>query len=605
VLTSLGDKDPRQIGPYRIQGLLGRGGMGAVYLGFSPDDKSVAVKVPAPALASDEKFRARFRREVTAARRVHGRAVAAVLDADTSGDRPWMATEYVEGKSLAEAVSERGQLDERLLTGLAIGLAEALVAIHDVGVVHRDLKPANIVLAWDGPRVIDFGVASASDTTQHTGTGVLIGTIVWMAPEQLRGERAGPPADIFAWGACVAYAATGQPPFRAPTPEAVGLRILSAAPELGAVPAALLPIVRAALDKDPARRPTAAQLRDRLLRGGAVEELLGDATTAAETERIATGDDRYGTALARLWELPPGTPPPPPPGRRHQQTPPYHQAAGYSNPAYADRGYSDPGYSDHGYSGPGWAYAVVGGRHIQGDSGYRDPGHPAAGGARPPAQARGRRGATIALVVVALLVVLGGAAAAAVALANRGSTGPDTASTGGPATGGPLGAGPGTATAPGGGNPGVPGSLAGTPRQTSASPRRLTSQEVAATVRDKGYTPNLATFHANRALNVVIGSRTIPGGGSDGGDVLAEQAFVFSDTDFLGTDTSEPSRQIKVVATTDAYAVLEYGIFDTGDADCCPSRTVRVRYNWDGKKFTPQKPDAIPPADPDVDGSRR
>ena len=147
MLTSLGDKDPRQIGPYRIQGLLGRGGMGAVYLGFSPDDKSVAVKVPAPALASDEKFRARFRREVTAARRVHGRAVAAVLDADTSGDRPWMATEYVEGKSLAEAVSERGQLDERLLTGLAIGLAEALVAIHDVGVVHRDLKPANIVLA--------------------------------------------------------------------------------------------------------------------------------------------------------------------------------------------------------------------------------------------------------------------------------------------------------------------------------------------------------------------------------------------------------------------------------------------------------------------------
>jgi len=600
VLTSLGDKDPRQIGPYRIQGLLGRGGMGAVYLGFSPDDRSVAVKVPAPALASDEQFRARFRREVAAARRVHGRAVAAVLDADTSGDRPWMATEYVEGKSLAEAVSERGQLDERLLTGLAIGLAEALVAIHDVGVVHRDLKPANIVLSWDGPRVIDFGVASASDTTQHTSTGVLIGTIVWMAPEQLRGERAGPPADIFAWGACVAYAATGRPPFGAPTPEAVGLRILSAVPELGGVPAALLPIVRAALEKDPARRPTAAQLRDRLLRGGAVEELLGDTTTAAETERITTGDDRYGTALARLWELPPGTPPPPPPGRRHEQTPPYHPAAADSGPAYSDRAYSDPGYS-----GPGRAYATAGGRDVQGDPGYRGPGHPGAGGARPPARAGGRRGATVALVVVVLLVALGGAAAAAIALANRGGTGPDTASTSGPATGGSRDAGPGTAIATVGGKPGVPGDPASTPGQASASPRRLTSQDVAATVRAKGYTPNLATFDANRALNVVIGSRTIRGGGADGGDVLAEEAFVFTDTDFLGTDTREPSRQIKVVATTDAYAVLEYGIFDVDDADCCPSRTARVRYNWDGHRFTPQNPDGIPPADPGVDGSRR
>src|SRR5262245_17945973 len=244
VLTPLGDADPREIGPYRIQGLLGRGGMGAVYLGFSPADKAVAVKVPTPALARDEEFRGRFRREVEAAKRVRGRAVAAVLDADVDGERPWMATEYVDGASLAEAVTNRGRLDDRLLTGLAVGLAEALVEIHAVGVVHRDLKPANIVLAWDGPRVIDFGVASATGATRHTSTGMLVGTIVWMAPEQLRGERAGPAADIFAWGACVAFAATGRPPFHAGSPQAVGVKIVREPPDLAGVPATLLPTVR-------------------------------------------------------------------------------------------------------------------------------------------------------------------------------------------------------------------------------------------------------------------------------------------------------------------------------------------------------------------------
>ncbi|MBL7522121.1 serine/threonine protein kinase, partial [Frankia sp. CNm7] len=277
MLTPLGDADPRQIGPYRIQGLLGRGGMGAVYLGFSPADKAVAVKVPTPALARDEEFRGRFRREVEAAQRVRGRAVAAVLDADVDGERPWMATEYVEGASLAEAVADRGRLDDRLLTGLAVGLAEALVEIHAVGVVHRDLKPANIVLAWDGPRVIDFGVASATGATRHTSTGMLVGTIVWMAPEQLRGERAGPAADIFAWGACVAFAATGRPPFHAGSPQAVGVKIVSEPPDLAGVPTTLLPTMRAALDKDPARRPSAVELRERLLRGDAVGAALAGA----------------------------------------------------------------------------------------------------------------------------------------------------------------------------------------------------------------------------------------------------------------------------------------------------------------------------------------
>ncbi|WP_045878346.1 protein kinase [Pseudofrankia sp. DC12] len=586
MLTPLGDKDPRQIGPYRIQSLLGRGGMGAVYLGFSPEDKAVAVKVPAPALARDEQFRSRFRREVAAARRVHGPAVAAVLDADTAGDRPWMATEYVEGKSLAEAVSDRGQLDDRLLTGLAAGLAEALVAIHDVGVVHRDLKPANIVLAWDGPRVIDFGVASASDTTRHTSTGVLIGTIVWMAPEQLRGERAGPAADVFAWGACVAFAATGHPPFRAPTPEAVGVRILSSAPELTGVPAGLLPVVRAALDKDPARRPTAIELRDRLLRGRA-----GDGLEGAATERVAASDERYETAMARLWELPPATPEPPA-GRRTPSGPPRSAVPRtdarqeYSTPPYA-RATPPPSYgAPRGY----------------GDSGYRGSGYPAAGsgaaGGRtpPPASRPGRRGAMVALVVVFVLLLGGGLAAAAVTLMNNSSPGSDAASTGSPNDAG-------TGSAAAGGPAGPASQLSPTTGPTTA--RRLTAQDVRARVKSLGYTAELSSFDAKRALNVVIGSKTVAGGNSDGSDARLEQAFVFTDTDYLGTDTSQPSRQIRVVATTKSYAVLEYGTFAAADPDCCPTGTARVRFNWDGKSFTPQDPAAIPPADPKVDGSRR
>lgn len=614
MLTPLGDKDPRQIGPYRIQGLLGKGGMGAVYLGFSPDDKAVAVKVPAPTLARDEQFRARFRREVDAARRVQGAAVAAVLDAETDGDRPWMATEYVEGKSLAEAVTDRGQLDERLLTGLAVGLAEALVAIHDVGVVHRDLKPANIVLAWDGPRVIDFGVASASDTTSQTSTGVLIGTIVWMAPEQLRGQRASPAADVFAWGACVAYAATGHPPFRAPTPEAVGVKILSAEPDLSGVPAGLLPIVRAALDKDPTRRPTAVQLRDRLLRGGAVDDLLG---AGAVTERVAATDDRYQTAIARLWELPAATPEPPgarrsatgvPPRAATRQefaTPPYPRSTpppGYGAPS---------GYGDSGYRGPGYAAA--------GAPGYRTP---------PPNGPAGRSGAMTALVVVFVLLVLGGVAAAAVALMHHGNNGSNAAATDSPSDATSGTAATDTTT-------GSTGSAGPSSTSPSATPQRITAQDVRAKVKAEGFSPDMSTFDASRPLNVVIGSKPAPasgggnpagdsasdGTGSDGsgsaddgsdgsgsgdsGTSMIERAFVFTDTRFLGYDTSEPSRQIKVTATAKTYVVLQYGTFAADDQDCCPSGKASVRFNWDGKNFTPQNPKEIPPTDPKVDGSRR
>ncbi|WP_261560791.1 serine/threonine-protein kinase, partial [Frankia tisae] len=287
MLTPLTSDDPGRIGPFRLANRIGAGGMGVVYLGFGDDGKPVAVKVPSLGLADNPEFRSRFRHEVAAARRVRGNSVAAVLDADLTSERPWMATEYVEGRSLADAVATRGELDDRLVHGLAIGLADALVAIHAAGVVHRDLKPANILLAWDGPKVIDFGIAHAGDNTSHTRTGMLIGTLVWMAPEQLRGERAGPPADIFAWGACVAFAAAGRPPFRGERAEAVGMQILTAEPDLDDLPADLLGVVRAALDKEPARRPTATELLARLL-GRAVRS-------------PTDSDEASETALAQVW----------------------------------------------------------------------------------------------------------------------------------------------------------------------------------------------------------------------------------------------------------------------------------------------------------------
>ena len=604
MLTPLATDDPREIGPYRIQSLIGRGGMGAVYLGFSPADKAVAVKVPSPHLARDDEFRARFRREVAAARRVHGRAVAAVLDSDADGERPWMATEYVEGASLAEAVTERGRLDEQLVRVLAAGLAEALVAIHEAGVVHRDLKPANILLSWDGPRVIDFGVASASGTTQHTSTGMLVGTIVWMSPEQLRGERATPAADIFAWGLCVAYAAAGRAPFHADNPQAVALKILNTEPDLTGVPPSLLPSVRAALDKEPAARPSAVALRDQLLRG------VDAATRAA-------GDDRYATALARLWEVPgpppghPGTPPPaygsttpgspsggyqpsPPPGYQPSPPPGYQPSPppGY-RPTTPAPAYGVPPPGGRGYGGAGYGRP---------DSGYQ-PGAPGGSWPARPAPSpppRRRSGATIALAVAFVLLV-GGAIAVAIALAGDGGGGsPDVASSTPGITGGPDTT---AATGPTGGGQSTGGGPSSSATATSPAPHHLTSQEVDAKVDSLGYQADLSTFDESRDLNVVVGSKSVAG--ADGGDTTDQIAFVFANGGYIGTDLKDPSRHIEVLQQTSTYVVLEYGTYATSDGDCCPSGTARVRYNWDGQRFTPQDEADIPPADPGVDGSRR
>jgi eukaryotic-like serine/threonine-protein kinase len=291
MLTPLTDADPRSIGTYRLSGRLGAGGMGTVYLGFDVDGQARAVKVIRSDALDDLTFRKRFRREVAAARVVRSDFVAEIRDADVDAAHPWMATEYIDGVSLSVAVADRGRLDGTMLVGLASGLADGLVAVHDAGLVHRDLKPANILLAWNGPKIIDFGVARFSDGATSTSAGALIGTVAWMAPEQLRGERAGPAADIFAWAMCTTFAALGRHPFPAERAEVSAIRILNDSPDIAGAPPELVPLLLAALAKEPAARPTAIDL---------VRALVGPDITGAAAARDATR-----RLIGREWR-PPG-----------------------------------------------------------------------------------------------------------------------------------------------------------------------------------------------------------------------------------------------------------------------------------------------------------
>ena len=210
VVEGLQPGDPQTIGPYRLVGRLGSGGMGRVYLGVSAGGRPVAVKVVRAELAEDPDFRTRFGREIAAARRVSGVFTAMVVDSDVDGPAAWLATSYVPGPSLSEAVDEHGPLPAGSLLTLAAGLAESLSAIHAAGVVHRDLKPSNVLLAEDGPRVIDFGISRAVESTALTQAGLVTGSPGYMSPEQARGYEIGPPRDIFSLGTVLAFAATGR-----------------------------------------------------------------------------------------------------------------------------------------------------------------------------------------------------------------------------------------------------------------------------------------------------------------------------------------------------------------------------------------------------------
>jgi eukaryotic-like serine/threonine-protein kinase len=252
--------DPQVIGPYRLRGQLGAGGMGRVFLGVSADGQLVAVKVVRDDLASDPGFRARFRQEVAIARKVSGPFTAPVVDADTDGPVPWLATAYVVGPCLDDAVAERGPLPIWSVLRLAEGLAEGLSAIHAAGVVHRDLKPSNVLLAKDGPRVIDFGISWAPGASTLTQSGLLVGSPGFISPEQAEGGEVGPAADVFSLGAVLAFAATGEGPFGTGSTLALVYRVIHCPPDLDRVPAELRALVRLCLAKDPAARPTAREL---------------------------------------------------------------------------------------------------------------------------------------------------------------------------------------------------------------------------------------------------------------------------------------------------------------------------------------------------------
>jgi hypothetical protein len=258
-MRGLRDADPRTIGRFRLVGVVGAGGMGQVFLGIAPDGRLAAVK---QVLADDDgTFGARFAREVEASRRVSGAYTAAVLDADPTAVTPWLASVFVAGPSLLDAVTAHGPLPETALRRLAAGLAVALVEIHRVGLLHRDLKPGNVLLAEDGPRVIDFGIAQATtDPGRLTASGALIGSPGYMSPEQVEGAPLTPASDIFALGGVLAFAATGTPPFGHVTVPALLYRVLAANPDLGRVPPSLRPLVAACLAKDSARRPTPEQI---------------------------------------------------------------------------------------------------------------------------------------------------------------------------------------------------------------------------------------------------------------------------------------------------------------------------------------------------------
>ncbi|MFC8096800.1 PQQ-binding-like beta-propeller repeat protein [Streptomyces sp. NPDC057301] len=252
---------PEYAGHYRLESHLGSGGMGVVHLARSTSGMQLAVKVVHAEFAKDPEFRGRFRQEVGAARRVSGAFTAPVVDADPEAERPWMATLFIPGPTLSDQVKRNGPMEPAQLRQLMAGLAEALRDIHRVGVVHRDLKPSNVLLAEDGPKVIDFGISRPKDSELRTETGKLIGTPPFMAPEQFRRPReVGPAADIFALGSVMVHAATGRGPFDSDSPYVVAYQVVHDEPDLTGVPENLAPLIGQCLAKEPEDRPTPDEL---------------------------------------------------------------------------------------------------------------------------------------------------------------------------------------------------------------------------------------------------------------------------------------------------------------------------------------------------------
>ncbi|SDK38255.1 Serine/threonine protein kinase [Actinopolyspora mzabensis] len=289
--------EPSKVGDYRLFARIGKGAMGAVYLGCSRGGRPVAVKVAKPELAEDADFRERFRREASMSAAVGGFWTATVVDADPEAEHPWLATEYVPGPTLHQAVNEHGPFPEHTVRRLGAGLAEALQAVHRAGLVHRDLKPANVLLGPDGPRVIDFGISRAMAATGMTATGMFFGTPGFFSPEQTTGGEIAPPSDVFSLGAVLVFAATGEAPFGNENSAAMLYRVVHAEPDLESVPTTLRPLIASCLAKDPNGRPSTGELLDHLGHSGSPtgEWLPRGVTTlisahTAELDRVFRGE---------------------------------------------------------------------------------------------------------------------------------------------------------------------------------------------------------------------------------------------------------------------------------------------------------------------------
>ncbi|MCX5378600.1 serine/threonine-protein kinase [Streptomyces sp. NBC_00091] len=314
----LGPSGPSQVGPFRVLGVLGEGGMGRVLLGAAPDGRLVAVKQVLARFAADDGFRARFRREVAASRKVSGAYTAAVMEADADAETPWLASVFVSGPSLGAAVAAVGALPEETVRRLAAGLASALAEIHRAGLVHRDLKPENVLLAEDGVRVIDLGIARAAESgvdTRLTHTGLVIGSPPFMSPEQAEGRELTAASDVFSLGSVLFLAVTGRHPFAGSSTLQTLYDVVHAEPDLGVVPAGLREVVERCLAKDPGARPSPAELfalLGRVVPAGrqpwppAVHRMIAD--QAAAIDRLLGGD-----APARTTVEPPAPEPEPEP----------------------------------------------------------------------------------------------------------------------------------------------------------------------------------------------------------------------------------------------------------------------------------------------------
>ena len=294
------DRIPDRLGPYRLRERIGEGGMGAVYLARDRERRMVAVKVLHSRVAEEPNARRRLAREVEVMRRVRSPYVAEVLDADVTGKFPYIVTRYVPGHTLDDVVRQQGPLPPWALERLARGLAQALVAVHAAGVVHRDLKPGNVMLHDGDPVVIDFGIAHTGDATRLTQTGMFMGTPGFLAPEVIEGQPSSQASDVHSWGATIAYAATGRPPFGSGSFENIFYRIVQGNADLAGIPGPLAQLVSAALSRDPRSRPTAAWLTAQCASPGLAEgpPVLRGATTQAPVPGNGVAYGAPGAAAA-------------------------------------------------------------------------------------------------------------------------------------------------------------------------------------------------------------------------------------------------------------------------------------------------------------------